>query len=461
MKAFTTIIFVCLWINVQAQQWFLFPYLQQGHYQKQGSEHEVITFTADSIKPISTGFISYFNHKSDSHSCFASNYFKLKRYNTTIPDSIETTSDSSKLYFSGKFITFQTKNLGDSILFRTFNSKLASIRWSGVAIENVLGQADSVRTYVLKNNSQSYTLKWSKSFGLLHYINFFDLHESIPLASTYSLIGCKTISQNSGYQMPATDSFLPYQPGNVYLRKLVYDPLTGPAKITFSRDSIISVTHSSEEVTITGIREVFRYDKGIDTSFMFTSILTKKYWKIPAGDKGYLPFFTGNEKIVWHSKPAQIKTTDSATIRCFYSNNTLVSDTSCAIRQMTDTDYEICFCSGIGPIYSGSWMFSINSDTLIGWKTSTSSYGSIKFPVGQYELMEIQTPHLYPNPVKDILHIKSVVKNGNISIYNGVGDVILQQPFKTSIDVSHLPAGMYLLFMQSEQGEYKCRIIKN
>jgi hypothetical protein len=105
-------------------------------------------------------------------------------------------------------------------VFSTFDNKKATLKFTDIAVETILGKLDSVRTYVLKNNGNSYTLKWSKKYGLLSYLNFYELYESAFPASIFSLIGYKGSNDSAGYQMPDVNDFLPYQPGNVYLRKV-------------------------------------------------------------------------------------------------------------------------------------------------------------------------------------------------------------------------------------------------
>ena len=166
-------------------------------------------------------------------------------------------------------------------------------------------------------------------------------------------------------------------------------------------------------------------------------------------------------KIVWNSKPALLRTSDSATIRCFYADYTLINDTDCTIRQMTDTDLKICYCSGIGEVYRESWMFSTMTDSLIGWKTPTSSYGSVNFTVGQEELEIQQTPLIYPNPANDVLYIHPTIEKGEITIFNIVGGLVMQQPIENNqVNISKLTPGIYLFHLRTKNRGYNTRFIK-
>lgn len=447
--------------NAQAQTWQLFPYLQQNHYQSNKSDYGISTFTADSIKPLASGYVMYFNQKSDPHPCFAVNYFKFYHNTAAFPDSAFYKNDTTKLYFGSNGLPFFTGNLGDSVVFPTFIGKSATIKLLSNSLETFLGKTDSVRVYELKNNGHMYSLKWSKKYGLLSYLNFYELYESAFSASTFSLIGYKVSNDSAGYQMPDVNDFLPYQPGNVYLRKVIYEDQTNPPSITFIRDSIISVTHTTEKVTLSGVRFVFRYGKDIDTIYNFLWEIPKQFWSIPAGEKGLLPEYMRTEKLVWKSKPALLRASDSATIRCFYSDYFFINDTNCTIMPMSDNDLKICYCSGIGEVYRESWMNSTMTDSLMGWKTATSTYGNINFPVGQEELEIPQTPLIYPNPANDVLFIHPIIEKGDITIFNLVGGMVMQQPLTNNqVNISKLIPGIYLFHLRTKNRGYNTRFIK-
>jgi len=461
MRNFLLIVLLLIVLNVQAQTWQLFPILQQNHYQSNKADYGISTFTADRIKPLASGYVMYFNQKSDPHPCFAVNYFKLNRYNSTYPDSVVEKADTTKLYFGGKAFSFFHRNTGDSLVFSTFDNKKATLKFTDIAVESILGKLDSVRTYVLKNNGNTYSIKWSKKYGLLNYLNFYELHESVSLASMFSLIGYKGSNESAGYQMPDVNDFLPYQPGNVYLRKVIYEDQTNPPSITFIRDSIITVTHTSEKITLTGINMIFRYGKDIDTIYNFSKEIPKQFWNIPAGEKGLLSEYMRTEKLVWKSKPALLRASDSATIRCYYSDYFFINDTNCTIMPMSDNDLNICYCSGIGEVYRESWMKSTMTDSLIGWKTPTSSYGSVNFPVGQEELEIPQPLLIYPNPANDVLYIHPTIEKGEITIFNIVGSMVMQQALENNqVNISKLNPGIYLFHLHTKKLEFNTRFIK-
>ncbi|HEX9825050.1 MAG TPA: T9SS type A sorting domain-containing protein, partial [Flavobacteriaceae bacterium] len=75
------------------------------------------------------------------------------------------------------------------------------------------------------------------------------------------------------------------------------------------------------------------------------------------------------------------------------------------------------------------------------------------------EVNTFQTAKVYPNPVENILTIKNVSDLKSITVYNSLGQLVLQSK-KKQLDVSHLSKGLYFLQIHSGQGIETKRIIK-
>lgn len=69
---------------------------------------------------------------------------------------------------------------------------------------------------------------------------------------------------------------------------------------------------------------------------------------------------------------------------------------------------------------------------------------------------------VYPNPVADILHIKTEAKVQAITISNLMGQSILElnDPSENQLDLSSLPNGIYLLRLKSDRGRSVIKIVK-
>lgn len=77
------------------------------------------------------------------------------------------------------------------------------------------------------------------------------------------------------------------------------------------------------------------------------------------------------------------------------------------------------------------------------------------------EYLESSNLKVYPNPFSDVLNVPDV-QGGLYTIYGVDGQLIHQTAFNSSgIDLSYLESGMYLLTIETKEGIYKKRIVKN
>ena len=80
---------------------------------------------------------------------------------------------------------------------------------------------------------------------------------------------------------------------------------------------------------------------------------------------------------------------------------------------------------------------------------SNSSISSISEKFGQKQ-------YFYPQPAKDMIYFNSSDQIKAVKIFNILGkEVISYNTSVSSITISHLPQGLYLLKMQTEKGEEK------
>lgn len=74
------------------------------------------------------------------------------------------------------------------------------------------------------------------------------------------------------------------------------------------------------------------------------------------------------------------------------------------------------------------------------------------------------TPLVYPNPVSNVLTIdlsQANVRTGSLSLINTVGQVIEHQTINKAIinlDVERVPSGIYILKVDTEQGDYRQQV---
>ena len=82
-----------------------------------------------------------------------------------------------------------------------------------------------------------------------------------------------------------------------------------------------------------------------------------------------------------------------------------------------------------------------------------------------YDSMTTASPELldnrlqiYPNPVKDILHINADVKK--LTVRDITGKVVLLSETQQNINMAHLSKGIYLLQVQTADGIVEKKIMK-
>ena len=67
---------------------------------------------------------------------------------------------------------------------------------------------------------------------------------------------------------------------------------------------------------------------------------------------------------------------------------------------------------------------------------------------------------IYPNPAKDFLYVKTEVQGDyKVDLFSALGAVVGSWQNATSIDVGHLPSGIYLVAFSNESGRYVERVV--
>ena len=75
------------------------------------------------------------------------------------------------------------------------------------------------------------------------------------------------------------------------------------------------------------------------------------------------------------------------------------------------------------------------------------------------ELVEAAGVSVYPNPATDVVYLKGV-EAANVVVRNVAGAVVLTENGVNQVNVSALPAGMYILTAETAEGTFSTRIIK-
>ncbi|MGU3374147.1 T9SS type A sorting domain-containing protein [Chryseobacterium sp. M5A1_1a] len=112
------------------------------------------------------------------------------------------------------------------------------------------------------------------------------------------------------------------------------------------------------------------------------------------------------------------------------------------------------------PLASGTAniIISFNSNGKVVEKTLTVNSSGITLATAEVKKLEFS---IYPNPVTDILHIKTQEKVINVAIYDVSGKLVNTQFSNGQVNVSALPKGMYILKAVTDKATYQQKLIKN
>ena len=106
--------------------------------------------------------------------------------------------------------------------------------------------------------------------------------------------------------------------------------------------------------------------------------------------------------------------------------------------------------AGYGTLYSALWQSTgaVNQGNFIYIElTADGQLGASSVKIGA-------NPVIYPNPVRDMLSIKSDKEFSSYSVYNMAGQLISSEKIsgKLMMNVAHLPVGQYLLKLTDKSG---------
>lgn len=193
-----------------------------------------------------------------------------------------------------------------------------------------------------------------------------------------------------------------------------------------------------------------------------TRILNDYYW-FPA-----LTVFPDNTvPVVNNTLPSQVTVGNVTTIDL----KTVVSDednnTASIVKTIKSNDNQAVVSAVINnndelvltPIASGtaSIVIGFNSNGKTAEKTITVNSLGSTLATAEVKKLEFS---IYPNPVTDLLMIKTPEKIVNISIYDASGKLVNTQFSNGQINMSMLPKGMYILKAVTDKAMYQQKLIK-
>lgn len=104
----------------------------------------------------------------------------------------------------------------------------------------------------------------------------------------------------------------------------------------------------------------------------------------------------------------------------------------------------------------------LGNDPYVNLAQSTNTIDATNFALGLLEYNQFKDLKIYPNPVKDQLHIAAMENTEvtSVEIYNITGAKVTQSTNTPAVDVSMLQQGMYLVKVNTRNGVYNYKILK-
>lgn len=109
---------------------------------------------------------------------------------------------------------------------------------------------------------------------------------------------------------------------------------------------------------------------------------------------------------------------------------------------------------------NGNYAVEVTENTCVD---TSACFVITNVPVGLREAGEQKGMFVYPNPAVSVISIKlpeSNIKASSTHIYDMMGRLLHQQPFDPNMDVEFLDAGTYLVVVDTNEGDFKRKILK-
>lgn len=364
---------------------------------------------------------------------------------------------------------------GDSWVFYN-DSTSTSYRATVLAVDTMtfLGITDSVKKIKLSayvgstphttNPINDFEIVLSKNFG---FVTIFDLHMFPYTApgeaydptidvylyetTTYTIQPSDFIFTLSDYHPPTKQEMHNLNVGDVFIRAQNVDNSSGSDSYSMIYDSVISKT------IVDSFHTVYNIFSARNTSYTPngpgpTTHHSSTHIMPVTADTSLLitilkmPEHIDNSDIAWYYRPND---SSNCIVSPYYGVNDIIHFEGCPKSRKYKAGFDELYFEqrGSGGIdiddrgcypTTRSLLFSIINGVPCGIRPS--------FTIGVNEITKNTEYTIFPNPVQDILNIISPEKVHSVSIYNSIGQIVINQKHTTtpvSVNVAHLPQGMY------------------
>jgi hypothetical protein len=451
-------------------------------------------FRMDSIQPTGIGDTVFFSYRSLRDSSQSNNCFDTL-HGSILGFKVIEYHDGRFVFFNKNDDTITIKSqapLNGSWKFCSLPAGWIKATNTVLIADTVLGIIDSVKVISLQamdsnndnipNPINQVTLKLSKDFGLTKMLDVYNIPDSTQI---YTLAGKSSLSAgtqdmtwldifnfNVGDVFHYTGYDIGYGWGDVQwksIQTVLQKKLSGNYDTIFytiqsctrTNFSTYSSTFSTDTITDTYVNGVYSFDSP----------------EQPGLPGEFIPHYSGNDPYGAGPYATRFSANDGS----FNGRLTKISDpgyysrsTGCWRFGLFEAGAEWQYTHGLGITYSISEEVDQNGETvhqseLVYYKQGQESWGT---PVGTdcSSLAGINDSkktgdsllQLFPNPASHLIMIYSPAK-GLLGIFNLCGQQMLKQNITvpaTTLDISTLPSGVYLVRLVGKEGVEVGKFIK-
>lgn len=447
------------WLPFNFNQIHYFTYEQDG-------DVLVEKFVMDSIANVNGRFRCLFNtNMGNCNNCYES-YDSFR--NTMVSNGFRNINE----YSIGKENVIFKQNICSTdskpVLFKPF-AKLGDtwttqyINFLCTTIKDTLifGELDSIKIFTVSGGAiKNDKMILSKKHGLLYFPPIFNLI-SQQTYNPYQIVGYQNQNISKGYRPPSFQSYIHFTEGDYIFKKdLVSEGYKYWNGYNIYMDSIISVDRFQDSIvlvykrkTIKSVDEGWTPPKSINGEFK-TKYTRKAYENIAQNATSWPGRFDSTNRL-FYNYPIKLEIIDGDTISKFrYISYSAKVDT--ILGDLPEEYYEYDFASNLflstkTGIYK-EYGFGYSKE-VIGYQINGKNYGKANEYVTNFDSPKYTNLYIYPNPVKNTLHIKyERINFSKIKIMNLNGIELLSCQGNRSIDVSKLKSGIYILEVIDSNG---------
>lgn len=381
-------------------------------------------------------------------------------------------SDAGKYFLpvGANILTFRhLAQLGESWDVPTAAADTFRITCTQVAETEIFSLPDSLKTFTLQfiqNGNESphplngETFLLSKYAGFVRYFSWRDLYYNAENAAPAEILGMKKENANLGFTS-SFENYLHYQVGDV-LKWHTYDRSSPETEFNLTEewflDTVQSITTGNGFLRLNVKRTIYTEvsengdlldnytEVGSDAVFSFSQILLDSVLITPVGHPAaYFETLRYLRAVPTLEQGAVIDTADFIMPRSFSLADCSTGATTDLPGQFvlhTDLGFkETTLDRGEGGIYFLE---------LLGYQTVDTLWGDLsEVPIVSSTKNVAKQPFLIsPNPADEVIHITfpQNVEKTRLDVYNSCGQKVATYDLfnNRSIDVSNLPAGMYI-----------------